>query len=73
VDTEAQQRADKVLKDCIFVEWTLVRDRIANEIDDAVAQAIKRLRSEMGVEFDDERLGYVTIQINREAWEELNA
>ena len=41
-------------------------------VADAITQTVRGLRCEMAIEFDDERLGYVCIQINRDAWERLN-
>jgi hypothetical protein len=58
-----------------YCDYDEVRTRLAaaeEERGQAVAQVKKELRSEMAVEFDDERLGYVTVQINRDAWEQLN-
>lgn len=49
-------------------QWHLLVDAAADEVD----QAVKELRSEMAVEFNDSRLGYVVVQINREAWETLD-
>lgn len=34
---------------------------------------LREIAAECGVEQDDERLGYVTVQVNRETWSELKA
>lgn len=39
----------------------------------ALEKVLREVRHESGVEFDDERVGYLTVQIDRDVWDALAA
>jgi hypothetical protein len=68
-------RAEKFADECGLCETT------REEIDllalaetyfaEVEAEALREVGQGMGVEFDDERLGYVSVQIDRDAYDKI--